>query len=211
MVDVRARSSETVAGLARSCLDLSNVIECLDRPTTPIPNHRSMVTFQEGGDSIAPKPFIDDGTSDFSQDSCERSRVGWAPCKARREASVSHSSWRASNACSEGNRHQRAPLLAYTWELGVILTARAPNRRRSSRAFCGRDDAGPDSPNTRRENGHNHFARHRPRGAADRRRRILLQTQGLSRKGRWLAGIDAGAPCPSVLCHTAPRGVGPYG
>jgi hypothetical protein len=183
---------------------------------------------------------------------------------------------RAFYACSEGNRHQRAPLLAYTWELGVILTARAPNRRRSSRAFCGRDDAGPHSPNIRRENGHNHFARHRPRGAAGRRRRILLQTQGLSRKGGWLAGIirpswpvhrfhglspilarsatvhvvrstidtsfhgpfagytvfrqaksrhprrsprtpvaatqiDAGAPCPFVLRHTAPRTVGPYG
>jgi hypothetical protein len=111
------------------------------------------------------------------------------PCKDRREASISRSSWRAFNTCSEGNRHQRAPLLAYTWELGVILTARAPNRRRSSRAFCGRDDAGPHSPNIRRENGHNHFARHRPRGAAGRRRRILLQTQGLSRKGGWLAGI----------------------
>src|SRR4029453_10593752 len=34
-----------------------------------------------------------------------------------------------------------------------------------------------------RENGHDHIARHRPRGAAARGRRILLQTQGLSRNG----------------------------
>ena len=59
-----------------------------------------------------------------------------------------HSSWRAFNACSEGNRHQPAPLLAYTLELGVFLTARAPNRRRWSPAFGGRDDAGPRSRNT---------------------------------------------------------------
>jgi hypothetical protein len=41
----------------------------------------------------------------------------------------------------------------------------------------------------RRENGHDHIVRHRPRGAAARRRRILLQTQGLSRKGGSLAGV----------------------
>ena len=40
-----------------------------------------------------------------------------------------------------------------------------------------------------RENGHDHIARHRPRGTAARRRWILLQTQDLSRKGGWLAGI----------------------
>ena len=94
-----------------------------------------------------------------------------------------HSSWHAFNACSEGNRHQLAPLLACTVELGVFLTARAPHRRRSSPAFGGCDDAGPRSPNTGRENGHDHFARHRPRGAAARRRRVLLQTSGLSWKG----------------------------
>ena len=33
----------------------------------------------------------------------------------------------------------------------MILTAKAPNRRRSSRAFGGRDDAGPRSPNTQGE------------------------------------------------------------
>ena len=40
-----------------------------------------------------------------------------------------------------------------------------------------------------RENGHDHIVRHRPRGAAARRRRVLLQTQGVSRKGGSLAGI----------------------
>jgi hypothetical protein len=40
-----------------------------------------------------------------------------------------------------------------------------------------------------REHGHDHITCHRPRGAAARRRWILLQTQGLSRKGGWLAGI----------------------
>ena len=34
------------------------------------------------------------------------------------------SSWRAFNACSEWNRPQPAPLIAYTSELGVFLTAR---------------------------------------------------------------------------------------
>jgi hypothetical protein len=68
--------------------------------------------------------------------------------QARREECLP-SSWRAFNACSEGNRHQPAGLLACTLELGVILTARAPNRRRSSPAFGGRDDAGPRPPNTR--------------------------------------------------------------
>jgi LPXTG-motif cell wall-anchored protein len=33
----------------------------------------------------------------------------------------------------------------------VILTAKAPNRRRSLRPFGGRDDAGPRSRNTGRE------------------------------------------------------------
>jgi hypothetical protein len=59
--------------------------------------------------------------------------------------------------------------------VGVILTARAPNRHRSSRAFSGRDDAGPRSLNTGRENGHEYIAPHRSRGVAARRRRILLQ------------------------------------
>src|SRR6476659_4322836 len=40
-----------------------------------------------------------------------------------------------------------------------------------------------------RENGHDHIVRHRPGGAAARRRRVLLQTKGVSRKGGSLAGI----------------------
>src|SRR4030095_6624843 len=77
-----------------------------------------------------------DGTPDFSHDSLERSQVGWAPCKARERGECLLSSCRAFNACSEGNRRPLAPLLAYTLELGVFLTARAPNRRRRSPAFC---------------------------------------------------------------------------
>ena len=37
-----------------------------------------------------------------------------------------NSRWRAFNACSEQNRHERAALLAYTLRVSVILTARAP-------------------------------------------------------------------------------------
>jgi hypothetical protein len=85
-------------------------------------------------------------------------------------------------ACTAGSLHV---------EVGRILTARAPNRRRSSRAFAERDEAGQDRAHQAygRENGHEHLAHHRPRGPAARRRRILLQTQGLSRKSRSLAGI----------------------
>jgi hypothetical protein len=72
--------------------------------------------------------------------------------------------------------------------VGVILTARAPNRRRSSRAFGGRDDAAPRWPHTGENNGHDHIARHRPRSANARRRWILLQSQGLSWKDGSLAG-----------------------
>jgi hypothetical protein len=52
-----------------------------------------------------------------------------------------------------------------------------------------------------RENGHDHIARHRPRGAAARRRRILLQTQGLSRTGGSLARIVR-----FLTQYTAPTG-----
>ena len=90
--------------------------------------------------------------------------------------------------CPEGNRHQPAPLIAYT------LSWRDPDRRRRiavvrHERFSERDDAGPRSPDTRVEtrhtgekNGHDHFARHHPLGAAARRRWIFLQTQGVSRK-----------------------------
>jgi hypothetical protein len=67
---------------------------------------------------------------------------------AHREASSALELARV-NACPEGNRHQPAALLACTLELGVFLTARAPNRRRWSPAFGGRDDAGSRSRNTR--------------------------------------------------------------
>jgi hypothetical protein len=103
--------------------------------------------------------------------------------QARRETCVSHSGWRAFNACSEENSHQPAPLLAYTLELAVILTARAPNRRRSSERSLDAMTQGRARQTQGRENGHNHFTRHRPRGAAARRRRLLLQTPGVSRKG----------------------------
>jgi len=59
-----------------------------------------------------------------------------------------HSSWQALNACSQGNRHQSAPLVACTFSRRDP-DREAPNRRRSSRAFGRRDDAGPGSPNTR--------------------------------------------------------------
>jgi hypothetical protein len=42
---------------------------------------------------------------------------------------------------SERNRRQPEPLLSCT-VVGVILTAKAPNRRRSGRPFGGRDNAG---------------------------------------------------------------------
>jgi LPXTG-motif cell wall-anchored protein len=80
--------------------------------------------------------------------SCKRSQVDWTPGKARREASVSHSGWRPVDACSVGNRHQPAPFVSLHVEVGVILTAKAPNRRRSSQAFSGPDDTGPRSPHT---------------------------------------------------------------
>ena len=72
----------------------------------------------------------------------------------------------------------------------MILTAKAPNRRRSSRAFGGRMTQGRARETQGREHGHDHIARHRPRGANARRRWILLQSQGLS-WGRSLIGSFA--------------------
>src|SRR5688572_31302566 len=71
---------------------------------------------------------------------------------------------------------QTAACTADSLHVGVrrIPDREAPNRRRETHG---------------RENGHDHIARHRPRGTAARRRWILLQTQGLSRQGGWLAGI----------------------
>jgi hypothetical protein len=111
-----------------------------------------------------------------------------------------HPNWRAFNACSERNRHQPAPLLAYTLESGIFLTRgrriAVVGHQRSVDAMT----QGRARQTNGRENGHDHFARHRLRCAAARRRWTLLQTQGLSRKGGWLAGIirrlTAGAPLP---------------
>jgi hypothetical protein len=90
-----------------------------------------------------------------------------------------------ASLCYLFRREQTPPCTAVSLHVGVgvILTARAPNRRRSSRAFGGRMTQGRARETQGRENGHDHIARHRPRGATDRRRRILLQTQGLSRTG----------------------------
>jgi hypothetical protein len=55
--------------------------------------------------------------------------------------------WRAFIAVSR--REQTPACTVVSLHVGVVvLTARALNRRRSSRAFSGRDDAGPRSPNT---------------------------------------------------------------
>jgi hypothetical protein len=117
-----------------------------------------------------------------------RSHVGRTSSKARRYASLA---WGLAAFIAVFRREQTpaCAVVSLHVEVGVILTAKAPNRRRSLRPFGGRDDAGPRSETQGRENGHDHIARHRPRGAAARRRRILLQTQGLSRTGGSLAGI----------------------
>jgi hypothetical protein len=51
------------------------------------------------------------------------------------------------------SREQTPACTAVSLHVGVggILTAMAPNRRRSSRAFSGRDDAGPRRQTHRRE------------------------------------------------------------
>ena len=77
-----------------------------------------------------------------------RDLVGWTPGSSPRRECLPLG-WGAINACSEGNRHQPAPLLASTLESDVFLTARAPNRRRWLPAFGGRDDARPRSLNIR--------------------------------------------------------------
>ena len=80
-----------------------------------------------------------------------------APCKTSPRGESLHSSWRALNACSEGNRYQLAPLLAYTLESGVFLTARALNLRRWSPAFGGAMTQGRARETHGRENGHDHI------------------------------------------------------
>jgi hypothetical protein len=76
-----------------------------------------------------------------------RSQVGWAPCKARREARVSP---RAAASMVVFRREQTPACTVASLHVGVsvILTAKAPNRHRSSRPFDGRNDAGPRSRNT---------------------------------------------------------------
>ena len=49
--------------------------------------------------------------------------------------SVSHWAGERPLLCSEGNRHQPALSISLDVGVGEILTARAPNRHRSSRAF----------------------------------------------------------------------------
>jgi hypothetical protein len=83
--------------------------------------------------------------------------------------------------CPERNRHRPAPLLTYTLSWGD------PDRRRGI-AVVRHDSVnamtqGRARQTHRRENGHDYFDRHPPRRAAARRRRIFLQTQGLSRRG----------------------------
>jgi len=73
--------------------------------------------------------------------------------------------------------------------VGVILKTRGAESRCSSRAFSGCNDEG-GLAKYGREHGYKHFARHRPRGAVARRRRILLQTQGLV--GRAVFALCAG-------------------
>ena len=117
--------------------------------------------------------------------------------QTRREASICT---RAGGriACSEGNRHQPGPLLAYT------LSERDPDREGAeSPSFVTTvrwtDNAGPRSRNTReRQNGHDHITHHRLRGAAARRRRILLPSQGLTRMGGY-----ARTPVPPILAGSA--------
>ena len=121
--------------------------------------------------------------------SCKTSRVGWTPGKARREACVSHSGWRAFKCLFRREQPSACTAVSLHVGVGVILTAKAPNRRRSSERSVEVMTQGRARHTQGRDNGHDHFARHRPRGAAAWRRWILLQTQGLSRKGGSLAGI----------------------
>ena len=59
------------------------------------------------------------------------------------------SGWRAFIAVFRREQTPACTAVSLHVGVGVILTARAPNRRRSLRALSGLDDAGPRSPNTR--------------------------------------------------------------
>ena len=104
--------------------------------------------------------------------------------------------------CSEGNRHQPAPLLAYTLEWRDPDRDGAESPSFVTRVRLDAMTQGRARQTQGRENGHDHIARHRPRGAAARRRRILLQTQGLSRKGGSLAEIIR--PLRHLHCSLGP-------
>jgi hypothetical protein len=72
----------------------------------------------------------------------------WASSKPRRDASLAL----GLAALIAVFRREQTPAYAVVSlhvRAGVILTAKAPNCRRSLRLFGGRDDAGPRSPNTR--------------------------------------------------------------
>lgn len=121
--------------------------------------------------------------------------LGGHPRKAR-ERRVSCTRADAFNACSEGNRHQPAPLVASRLESGVCL-----NRKGAESSFVTNRSVNAMThaaltKQRERENGHDHIARHRLRGAAARRRRILLQSQGLRRTGGY-----ARTPLPRAVAN----------
>jgi hypothetical protein len=76
-----------------------------------------------------------------------RSQVGRTSSKARRDASLA---WGLAAFIAVFKREQTPACAVVSLHVGVgvILTAKAPNRRRSLRPFGGRDDAGPRSRNT---------------------------------------------------------------
>jgi hypothetical protein len=80
--------------------------------------------------------------------SCKRSQVDWTGQSSPRGERLALG---AGNRLMLFRREQTSAgtVVSLHVGVGVILTAKAPNRRRSSRAFGGRDDAGPRSPNTR--------------------------------------------------------------
>jgi hypothetical protein len=85
--------------------------------------------------------------------------------------------------CPEGNRHQPALLLAYTWSWRDADRESAQSPSFVTSVHRDALTQGRARHSHRRENGYDHFTCHRPRGAAPRRRRVLLQTQDLSRRG----------------------------
>jgi hypothetical protein len=82
----------------------------------------------------------------ISQGSCEIS--SWTDIfQSRRDASLA---WGLAAFIAVFRREQTPACAVVSLDVGVgvILTAKAPNRRRSLRPFGGRDDAGPRSRNT---------------------------------------------------------------